>query len=139
MNNSTMAPHHGRNVKRMRDVMGVKQDALAHDLGLSQQAISLLEQKETLDAALIEKICVILGVPEEMITHMTDEGMMNIISSTFNDHSSAIGANNNCTFTFNPIDKLIETIEDNKKLYERLLTAEKEKNDLLMTLLEGKK
>jgi len=130
-----MAPHHGRNVKRMRDVMGVKQDALAHDLGLSQQAISLLEQKETLDDALIEKICVILGVPEEMITHMTDEGMVNIFSNTFHDHAHAIGNQN----VFNPLDKLMETIDENKKLYERLLAAEKEKNDLLIRLLEGKK
>ncbi|MET3978260.1 hypothetical protein ABIB62_000828 [Mucilaginibacter sp. UYP25] len=32
---------------------------------------------------------------------------------------------------FNPMDKLLEVIEENKKLYERLLQAEKEKNELL--------
>jgi transcriptional regulator with XRE-family HTH domain len=133
MNKSSMTPHHGRNVKRMRDVMGVKQDALAHDLGISQQAISLLEQKETLDAPMIEKIAVILGVPEEMITHMTDEGLVNIFSNTFHDHS--VGNQN----IFNPLDKLMETVDKNEKLYERLLAAEKEKNDLLLKLLEGKK
>jgi len=137
MNKSSIAPHHGRNVKRMRDVMGVKQDALAHDLGLSQQAISLLEQKETLDDAMIEKICVILGVPEEMITHMTDEGLVNIFSGTFSD--SNVGTNNHSPYNYNPVEKWIESIEENKKLYERLLAAEKEKNDLLMKLLEGKK
>ncbi|MEP7230003.1 MAG: hypothetical protein ABI691_07110 [Ginsengibacter sp.] len=36
--------HEGRNVKRMREMLGVKQDALAADLG--QQAISALKQKE---------------------------------------------------------------------------------------------
>jgi transcriptional regulator with XRE-family HTH domain len=137
MNKSSIAPHHGRNVKRMRDVMGVKQDALAHDLGLSQQAISLLEQKETLDDAMIEKICVILGVPEEMITHMTDEGLVNIFSGTFSD--SNVGTNNHSPYNYNPVEKWIESIEENKKLYERLLAAEKEKSDLLMKLLEGKK
>jgi hypothetical protein len=29
------------------------------------------------------------------------------------------------------MDKLLEVIEENKKLYERLLQAEKEKNELL--------
>ncbi len=37
--------HEGRNVKRIREILGIKQDALAFELGLSQQAISQLEQK----------------------------------------------------------------------------------------------
>jgi hypothetical protein len=32
---------------------------------------------------------------------------------------------------FNPMDKLLEVIEENKKLYERLLQAEREKIELL--------
>jgi len=139
MNKSSMTPHHGRNVKRMRDVMGVKQDALAHDLGISQQAISLLEQKETLDAPMIEKIAVILGVPEEMITHMTDEGLVNIFSNTFNSNDNSTMNAVNPHAVFNPLEKLMETVDKNEKLYERLLAAEKEKNDLLLKLLEGKK
>ena len=35
--------HHGRNVKRIREMLGIKQEALAIDLGISQQAISALE------------------------------------------------------------------------------------------------
>lgn len=33
--------------------------------------------------------------------------------------------------TFNPIEKLMEIIEENKKLYERLLASEREKIELL--------
>ena len=42
--------HEGRNVKRFREMLGIKQDALAVELGddWNQQKISLLEQKETL-------------------------------------------------------------------------------------------
>jgi len=42
--------HEGRNVKRFREMLGIKQDALAADLGddLNQQKISLLEQKVAL-------------------------------------------------------------------------------------------
>ena len=35
------------------------------------------------------------------------------------------------TFNFNPIDKLIEVFEGNKKLYEQLLASEREKVELL--------
>ena len=38
--------HQGHNVKRIREILGIKQDALAIKLGLSQQAVSQLEQKE---------------------------------------------------------------------------------------------
>ena len=39
--------HEGRNVKRFREMLGIKQDALAANLGddWNQQKISLLEQK----------------------------------------------------------------------------------------------
>lgn len=133
MNNSTMGIHHGKNVKRVRELMGVKQDALAADLGMSQQSVSLLEQKETLEEAMIEKIAVILGVPEEVIKNLNEEGLVNIFSNTFHDHS--IGNQN----IFNPIDKLMETIDKNEKLYERLLASEREKVEMLMKLVEGKK
>lgn len=140
MNNSTMGIHHGKNVKRMRELMGVKQEALAVDLGMSQQSVSLLEQKENIDAATIERICVILGLPEETITQMSDDGVMNFFSSTFNNHdNTTIGASIANQYTFNPVDKLLESIDENKKLYERLLASEREKVDMLMKLVEGKK
>lgn len=43
--------HHGRNIKRFREMMGIKQDALAHELreDWSRKKISLLEQKEEVE------------------------------------------------------------------------------------------
>src|SRR5258708_1642386 len=40
--------HQGRNIKRFREMLGVKQDALAMELGddWNQQKVSLLEQRE---------------------------------------------------------------------------------------------
>ena len=40
--------HQGRNVKRFREMLGIKQEAMAFDLGddWSQRKISMLEQKE---------------------------------------------------------------------------------------------
>jgi transcriptional regulator with XRE-family HTH domain len=129
MNNLEAMPHQGRNIKRIREILGVKQDALAIDLGLTQQAVSLLEQKETLDAPTLEKVAKILGVPEDAIRSFNEEAAINIISSTLHDYAGSV--NHNPVFNFNPVDKIVE-------LYERLLTIEREKNGLLQQQINNK-
>ena len=128
----TKAVHQGKNVKRIREILGIKQDTLAIQMGLTQQAVSHLEQKETLDSKQIEEIARILKVSPDIIRHMTDEAANNFIN-TFNDHS---GFNFQCTF--NPLDKYIEAMEANKALYERLLASEKQKLDLLQKVIDTK-
>ncbi|RRA98611.1 helix-turn-helix domain-containing protein [Larkinella rosea] len=126
--------HHGRNVKRIREMLGIKQDTLATALGLSQQAISQLEHKEVLEAPILEKVSKALGVSEEAIKNFSDDAAVNIISSTLH-HTNGIV---NYFPSFNLADKWLEAIEENKKLYERLLQAEREKNELLQKLLKSK-
>lgn len=55
---TTKKIHEGRNIKRFREMLGIKQDALAADLGddWNQQKVSLLEQKETIDPSLLQQI-----------------------------------------------------------------------------------
>ncbi len=43
--------HQGRNVKRFRELFGIKQEVLAEEIGLSQQTISRIESQEELDDA----------------------------------------------------------------------------------------
>lgn len=113
--------HLGRNVKRIREIMGVKQDALGIDLDMSQQGISQLEQKAEIDDQLIERIAQALKVPAESIKNFNEDASINIISNTFHDFKdNASAVNYNCDLTFNPIDKIVE-------LYERLLQAERER------------
>ena len=40
--------------------------------------------------------------------------------------------------TFNPLDKLVEAYEENKKLYERLVQAERDKLSYLEELIKKK-
>lgn len=129
--------HQGRNVRRFREMLGIKQDSLALELNLSQQTVSALEQKEVIDDKLLEQIAHLLKVPAEAIKNF-DEEAVNIISSTLHDTSIA-NHNHNPVFNFNPVDKYFEVIEENKKLYERLLESEKEKNSLLQKLLDERK
>lgn len=123
--------HEGRNVKRFREMLGIKQDALAVELGddWNQQKISLLEQKETIDAALLQQISNALKIPVEAIQNFDEEQAVNIISNTFNDQSN--GYNYYPTFNFNPLEKMIE-------LYERMLQQQREMIEKLERLSEKK-
>ena len=129
---NTKKIHEGRNVKRFREMLGIKQDALAADLGddWNQQKISLLEQKETIDSALLQQISTALKIPAEAIQNFDEEAAISYIN-TFNDSSAnqgTIGTNNNCQLTFNPIEKVME-------LFERLLASEREKVELMKEIL----
>ncbi|WP_017730610.1 helix-turn-helix domain-containing protein [Nafulsella turpanensis] len=122
--------HEGKNVKRIREILGIKQDALAFELGLSQQAVSQMEQKEKLEPELLEKVAQQLGVPAEAIRSFSEEAAINIIASTFtNNDNSATNFNYHCTF--NPMEKIVE-------LYDALLKAEREKIALLEKMMEQK-
>ena len=123
--------HEGRNVKGIREILGIKQDALAMELGLSQQAVSALEQKEALDKEMIEKIAKVLKVTPDVIKSFNEENTINIFSNTYHDNSSILG-----TYNFNPLEKYVEALEENKKLYERLLQSEREKIALLEKMID---
>lgn len=126
--------HHGRNIRRFREMLGIKQEGLAFQLGeeWSQKRISLLEQKEVVEQEILDQVAQILKVPADAIKNFSEEAAINIISSTLNDNAGSI--NNNCTINFNPIEKWIDAMEENKNLYERLLKSEQEKVELLKQL-----
>ncbi len=132
--------HQGRNVKRFRELLGVKQEALAFDLGddWNQKKISLLEQKEVIDPALLQQIADVLKVPAEAIKNFDEEAAVNYFN-TFNDNSVSHVIGNYGTYNFNPIDKLVEALEETKKLYEALLKSEREKIALLEKMLRNEK
>jgi transcriptional regulator with XRE-family HTH domain len=121
--------HEGRNIKRFREMLGIKQDALAFDLNMSQQAVSLLEQKETIDTPLLQQISALLKIPVEAIQNFDEEQAVNIIANTFNDSAMLNAINHNPTF--HPIDKLVQLHEEKIALYERML---KEKDEMMARL-----
>lgn len=127
--------HEGRNVKRFREMLGIKQDALAFELGddWNQQRISLLEQKETIDINLLKQISEALKIPVEAFQNFDEEQAVNVISNTFtsNDTSTLNAINPNCTF--NPIDKIVQLYDEKIALYERML---KEKDEMIGRLQE---
>lgn len=130
--------HQGRAVKRIREILQVKQEALASELGISQQSVSLLETKETIDPETLEQLAKTLKVPVDAIKNYNEEAAVSFVSS-FHDNSVSHVIGNYGTYNFNPIDKWVEALEKNEKLYEALLKSEREKNALLEKMLEEKK
>jgi transcriptional regulator with XRE-family HTH domain len=133
MSTATKPKHIGRNISRIRELRGMKQEALAIEIGLSQQTISSIEGSETVDEEKLKKIAEVLGVSPEAIKNYSDEGVINYFNN-FSDNSEGIFGNegtfnNHCTFS--PIDKVVE-------LYERLVQAEKEKIEYLEKLFKVK-
>jgi len=128
--------HHGKNIRRFREMLDMKQEALAIELGddWTQRKISLLEAKETVEPAILEQIANVLKLPVKAIENFTEEAAYNVIGNTVNT------VNDNATvFQFNPIinpiEKWIESVNKIEKLYEQLLTSEREKNSLLQQQL----
>ncbi|MEP7238437.1 MAG: helix-turn-helix transcriptional regulator [Ferruginibacter sp.] len=131
--------HHGRNVKRFREMLGLKQEGLAYELGddWTQKRVSLLEQKESIDGDLLGQVAKALKVPVEAIKNFDEEAAI-VYLNTFNDNSVSHVIGNYGTYNFNPIDKWIETLEENRKLYKDLLREKDEKIALLERMLEKK-
>ncbi|MEO6284716.1 MAG: helix-turn-helix transcriptional regulator [Dyadobacter sp.] len=120
--------HEGRNLKRFRELLGLKQDSLAFELGedWNQQKVSLLEQREKIDSDILEQVAAILKIPAEAIRNFDEESAVNIIANTFNDSSMINAINNNPTF--HPVEQLLRLHEDKIALYERML---KEKDEMM--------
>ncbi|WP_315820988.1 helix-turn-helix transcriptional regulator [Paraflavitalea speifideaquila] len=138
--------HHGRNIKRFREMLDMKQEALAIELGgdWTQRRVSLLEQKEIVEPEILAEIAKALKVPVEAIKNFNEEAAIVNIQANYegsNTHAANViaGTGNYHNCTFNPMDKYVEAIEENKKLYEALLKSEREKIALLEKILSDKK
>ncbi|OJU73760.1 MAG: transcriptional regulator [Bacteroidetes bacterium 47-18] len=130
--------HQGRNVKRFREMLGLKQEALAYELGddWNQKKISLLETKETIDLPLLRQISEALKIPVEAFQNFDEEQAVNVIANTFGDNACV--GNPNSTFNFSPIEELKKLHEEKIALYERMLKEKDEMMARLEKLIEKK-
>lgn len=127
MSTAVKPNHIGHKISRIRELRGMKQEALVSALGVSQQTVSATENKETIEKDLLEQVPKILGVTPEAIENFSEEAVFNIIGNTYHDNSASL--NYHCSF--NPIDKIVELYNEKVVLLERLLQSEQEKADLL--------
>ncbi len=115
--------HRGRQLQRVREMLGVKQLTLAAKTNLSQQYISKLEQSETIADDVLEQLAHVLEVPADLIRNFDEEKAIYNIQNN-NQGSSNNSQNYQATIHNHPIDKVAE-------LFQKLLDSEKEKVQLL--------
>lgn len=138
MNDTIAAPeniHHGRNVKRFREMMGIKQEVLAHELGedWSQKKVSLLEQKETIEKEILGQVSEILRIPVEAFQNFDEEQAVHIISNTFNDQSNGYYYS---TININPYEKWMEALDEIKRLNAEIIKVKDEQIEMLKALIK---
>jgi transcriptional regulator with XRE-family HTH domain len=128
--------HQGRNVKRFREMLNIKQEALAYDLGedWNQKKISMLEQKDVIEDNLLKQISAVLKIPVEAFKNFDEEQAVNVIANTYSFQDfkdNAVASGFTYQPSFNTIDKIVQLYDEKITLYERML---KEKDEMMRRL-----
>jgi transcriptional regulator with XRE-family HTH domain len=123
--------HLGRNVGRIREIIGMKQIVLAEKTGMSQQNISKLEQSEDIPEETLDKLAKGLGVTAEFIKTFNEErAIYNIqTNNSFHDNSANSSQHYKPTFNNSSVDKLVEVLQ-------QFIDLEKQKIETLERRLE---
>lgn len=121
--------HVGRNLQRIRVYLGMKQEALAADLGVNQQVISKIEKQEEIEEGFLKRIAEVLGISEEVIKDFdVEKTIFNINHHNYKDANISEGATTYAIVQqINPLEKIVE-------LYERLLKSEQDKIEILKNI-----
>ncbi|MRX39043.1 helix-turn-helix domain-containing protein [Flavobacterium sp. LC2016-23] len=133
MSTATKPRHIGRNISRIRELRGMKQEVLGEAIGTSQKYISVIESSETVDPAKLKEIAKALGVTVEAIENFSEESVFSYFNNFYDNSTAGSGSFNNhpSHCTFNPLEKVVE-------LFERLVQAEKDKVEYLEKLMKRK-
>lgn len=117
--------HVGHNITRFRHLRGLKQEALADMIGITQQTMSHHEQQKVVNPDVLRRIASALNVPEDVLQNLEDDNTTFIIeNNTFGDNDNiGIGCHieQDKQNVYNPMDKIVE-------LMERLLEHEQQKS-----------
>lgn len=122
--------HEGRNLKRLREMLGIKQEALAMSLGedWNQKKISLLEQKETIEPIILQQLSIALKIPIPSFREFDPEIVLLKLHQNLTEMSPQSSSY--------PFQQIIE-IYENKiiVLYERMLACEREKVEIMKEIV----
>jgi transcriptional regulator with XRE-family HTH domain len=115
--------HVGKNISRIRELLGIKQEVLAVSLNVSQQTISKIEQSEKLGENTMERIANALGIKTSIILKYDERAIINFLQGAAPSSKPDF---ENFSETLHLVSKIIE-------LYDRLILAEKEKFEIFST------
>jgi transcriptional regulator with XRE-family HTH domain len=112
--------HIGKNIAKIRELLGIKQDSLAFTLKISQQTISKIEQTENLRENTVERIANALGVSTSMIYKYSDQLLIDFLKEAISETDLL---KEKTSVNLPVLEKIIE-------LYERLILLELERSKL---------
>lgn len=119
----------GPNIKFLRNLKGLKQEAVAIELGISQAEYSLIENSDAVDDQIIFQIAQIINVTPEIIKEFNENQAFYSIENKVENTTITENAHG-IHQVFSPVEKVVE-------LYERLLASEKEKIEILKSKLNN--
>lgn len=118
----------GRKIERVRNLRGLSQSELGEKLGgISKQAVSKMEQNDTMDEDRIEDVAKALGVTADGLKKFNEEAVL-YCTANFYEGSHSVNTNIN-TIVNEPVDKVIE-------IYEKRFQALKE--EIIEAIKNGK-
>jgi len=128
--------HLGNNVRRIREIIGMKQYALAEECGWSQQQMSKLENSESIDPEYLELIAGKLGVTSGFIKNFNEERAIYVIQHgiTIKDtaHHNYVGYQN----INHPSDAFLDFFEKFIYNYENKIQSIEDISRVVLSLAE---
>ncbi|MBC7866354.1 MAG: transcriptional regulator [Gloeobacteraceae cyanobacterium ES-bin-316] len=97
-----------------------------------------MEAKDEIDDALHAQLSAALKIPVEAIKYFDEEAAVVNIQNNCggaNLGATTVNAGGNIYCTFNPIDKLVEVMDENKRLFEELLRARERQIEMMRKML----
>jgi transcriptional regulator with XRE-family HTH domain len=122
--------HIGRNISRVRELLGIKQETLASSVGISQQTVSIIEKNAFVDDEKVLLFADALQVSPTVLKNFDERKLLDYF-----DNFGRVPSENVLSVAQNDLfQKLLEAFELNNRLqaekqslYERLLQTEQEK------------
>lgn len=118
----------GPKIRKLRQIKGLSQKVFASELNITQQAVSKMEQSDTVNEETLQRVSEVLGISVESIVNFDEDAAFN----NFIQKNEVINQRCDVTNNYQSLEKITE-------LYERLLDSEAEKNKILKELADLKK
>lgn len=139
----TTKTHIGQNIRRIRELRGLKQDALGFELGISQKRVSHLEHQENIAEDVLIQIANVLDVSPQIIQQFTEDAFIDYCESLSNLPENTTEVEPQDEAPLNPSHFPLHASRINHhnkivELYERLLQAEREKLAYVEKMLGSK-
>jgi transcriptional regulator with XRE-family HTH domain len=68
--------HHGKNLRTLRLLHGMKQELFARKMGISQQRVSRMELQKTISQSKLDKAAEVLGISAETIKTLDENTLL---------------------------------------------------------------